>query len=301
MLAIITLLATVFSAPRYRSLIRVTLSLNMGFSGVIPTAHGVVLHWEVSVPFSAAASLMFSTPTSTETNVVDNALAFVLSSDGSRVFSSSTSSFEIEASFSIKPELSFEVGRGSMSREAAGKPSDTRVSGTSFGEEMVFESLEVSKFSLPEIEIFPASEDCSFPLKPEAVSLLQRSHCYPEYLVPLDGVAGADLGLLDFSAPPVEAPKLFTFVLKLALLTNFLGEGTVSPVEAAGSFGDVLGDAKLLGFPRNLDDGVLSVHAEHLRSKLPLMTEQLLWHGSWQQSEEARNVSRHDNASYYLY
>lgn len=46
---------------------------------------------------------------------------------------------------------------------------------------------------------------------------------------------------------------------------------------------------------------VWSAHAEHLRSKLPSMIEQLLWHGSWQQSEEARNVLRHDNASYYLH
>lgn len=43
-LAIITLLAPVFSTPRFRPF-RATLFLIMGFSGVIPAAHAVVLHW----------------------------------------------------------------------------------------------------------------------------------------------------------------------------------------------------------------------------------------------------------------
>lgn len=34
----------------------------------------------------------------------------------------------------------------------------------------------------------------------------------------------------------------------------------------------------------------LFVHAERLKSKLPSKREQSLWHGSWQPSEEARNV-----------
>ncbi|KAJ6296102.1 hypothetical protein OIU76_026890 [Salix suchowensis] len=43
-LAIIALLAPVFSTPRFRPF-RATLFLTMGFSGVIPAAHAVVLHW----------------------------------------------------------------------------------------------------------------------------------------------------------------------------------------------------------------------------------------------------------------
>ncbi|CAK7338136.1 unnamed protein product [Dovyalis caffra] len=43
-LAIITLLSPVFSTPRYRPF-RAALFLVMGFSGVIPAAHAVVLHW----------------------------------------------------------------------------------------------------------------------------------------------------------------------------------------------------------------------------------------------------------------
>ncbi|ESW26848.1 hypothetical protein PHAVU_003G153200 [Phaseolus vulgaris] len=43
-LAIITLLAPSLSTPRFRPL-RATLFLSMGFSGVIPAAHAVVLHW----------------------------------------------------------------------------------------------------------------------------------------------------------------------------------------------------------------------------------------------------------------
>lgn len=43
-LAIITLLAPVFSTPRFRPF-RAALFLIMGFSGVIPAAHAVVLHW----------------------------------------------------------------------------------------------------------------------------------------------------------------------------------------------------------------------------------------------------------------
>ncbi|KAK6942336.1 AdipoR/hemolysin-III-related [Dillenia turbinata] len=41
---IITLLAPVFSSPRFRSF-RAALFLTMGFLGVIPAAHAVVLHW----------------------------------------------------------------------------------------------------------------------------------------------------------------------------------------------------------------------------------------------------------------
>ncbi|KAE8654475.1 Heptahelical transmembrane protein 2 [Hibiscus syriacus] len=43
-LAIITLLAPALSAPRYRNF-RACLFLAMGFSGVIPAAHAVSLHW----------------------------------------------------------------------------------------------------------------------------------------------------------------------------------------------------------------------------------------------------------------
>ncbi|GKV42115.1 hypothetical protein SLEP1_g49557 [Rubroshorea leprosula] len=43
-LAIITLLAPALSSPRFRSF-RATLFLTMGFSGVVPAAHAVVLHW----------------------------------------------------------------------------------------------------------------------------------------------------------------------------------------------------------------------------------------------------------------
>ncbi|XP_021822571.1 heptahelical transmembrane protein 2-like isoform X4 [Prunus avium] len=43
-LAIITLLSPSLSAPRFRSF-RATLFLSMGFSGVIPTVHALVLYW----------------------------------------------------------------------------------------------------------------------------------------------------------------------------------------------------------------------------------------------------------------
>lgn len=43
-LAIITLLSPSLSAPRFRSF-RATLFLSMGFSGVIPVVHALVLYW----------------------------------------------------------------------------------------------------------------------------------------------------------------------------------------------------------------------------------------------------------------
>nr|XP_015891849.2 heptahelical transmembrane protein 2 isoform X1 [Ziziphus jujuba var. spinosa] len=51
-LAIITLLAPVFSAPKFRQF-RAFLFLSMGLSGVVPAVHAVVLHWGSSHIFVA--------------------------------------------------------------------------------------------------------------------------------------------------------------------------------------------------------------------------------------------------------
>ncbi|KAF8400472.1 hypothetical protein HHK36_013770 [Tetracentron sinense] len=53
-LAIITLLAPALSTPRFRPF-RATLFLAMGFSGVVPAAHSVALHWNHPQTFVALA------------------------------------------------------------------------------------------------------------------------------------------------------------------------------------------------------------------------------------------------------
>ncbi|XP_022731942.1 heptahelical transmembrane protein 2-like [Durio zibethinus] len=63
-LAIITLLAPVFTAPRFRSF-RASLFLTMGFSGVIPAAHAVALHWGhphifVSLGYELAMAFLYA-------------------------------------------------------------------------------------------------------------------------------------------------------------------------------------------------------------------------------------------------
>ncbi|XP_021277733.1 heptahelical transmembrane protein 2 [Herrania umbratica] len=63
-LAIITLLAPALSAPRFRSF-RATLFLTMGFSGVIPAAHAVALHWGhphmfVSLGYELAMAFLYA-------------------------------------------------------------------------------------------------------------------------------------------------------------------------------------------------------------------------------------------------
>ena len=64
-LAIITLLAPSFSTPRFRPL-RASLFLSMGFSGVIPAAHAVALHWGqphifVAVGYELAMAILYAT------------------------------------------------------------------------------------------------------------------------------------------------------------------------------------------------------------------------------------------------
>lgn len=51
--AVVTLLAPALSSGRYRSF-RATLFLTMGFSGVIPAAHAVILYWESNPQISLA-------------------------------------------------------------------------------------------------------------------------------------------------------------------------------------------------------------------------------------------------------
>ncbi|XVE71692.1 hypothetical protein DITRI_Ditri10aG0171900 [Diplodiscus trichospermus] len=63
-LAIITLLAPALSAPRFRSF-RASLFLTMGFSGVIPAAHAVALHWGhphifVSIGYELAMAILYA-------------------------------------------------------------------------------------------------------------------------------------------------------------------------------------------------------------------------------------------------
>lgn len=63
-LAIITLLAPAFSAPQFRSF-RASLFLTMGFSGVIPAAHAVALHWGhphifVSLGYELAMAILYA-------------------------------------------------------------------------------------------------------------------------------------------------------------------------------------------------------------------------------------------------
>ncbi|KAI3881891.1 hypothetical protein MKX03_008864 [Papaver bracteatum] len=53
-LVIVTLLAPALSSPKYRSF-RATLFLTMGFSGVVPAAHAVILHWGHPAIFVALA------------------------------------------------------------------------------------------------------------------------------------------------------------------------------------------------------------------------------------------------------
>ncbi|KAJ4957539.1 hypothetical protein NE237_024650 [Protea cynaroides] len=64
-LAIITLLAPALSAPRFRSF-RAALFLTMGFSGVIPAGHALVLHWDsphilVSLAYELAMAVSYAT------------------------------------------------------------------------------------------------------------------------------------------------------------------------------------------------------------------------------------------------
>ncbi|KAK7329891.1 hypothetical protein VNO77_24072 [Canavalia gladiata] len=64
-LAIITLLAPSLSAPRFRPL-RAFLFLCMGFSGVIPAAHAVALHWGqphifVAIGYELAMAILYAT------------------------------------------------------------------------------------------------------------------------------------------------------------------------------------------------------------------------------------------------
>ncbi|OMO54166.1 Hly-III-related protein [Corchorus olitorius] len=63
-LAIITLLSPALSSPRFRSF-RATLFLTMGFSGVIPAAHAVALHWGhphifVSLGYELAMAILYA-------------------------------------------------------------------------------------------------------------------------------------------------------------------------------------------------------------------------------------------------
>ncbi|XWS27241.1 hypothetical protein CRYUN_Cryun26dG0097800 [Craigia yunnanensis] len=63
-LAIITLLAPAFSAPQFRSL-RASLFLTMGFSGMIPAAHAIALHWGhphifVSLGYELAMAFLYA-------------------------------------------------------------------------------------------------------------------------------------------------------------------------------------------------------------------------------------------------
>ena len=63
--AIITLLAPVLSTPRFRSF-RAALFLTMGFSGVVPAAHAVALHWGqphifVSLGYELAMAILYAT------------------------------------------------------------------------------------------------------------------------------------------------------------------------------------------------------------------------------------------------
>jgi adiponectin receptor len=63
-LAIITLLSPALSSPRFRSF-RANLFLSMGFSGVIPAAHAVALHWGhphifVSLGYELAMAVLYA-------------------------------------------------------------------------------------------------------------------------------------------------------------------------------------------------------------------------------------------------
>ncbi|XP_044463970.1 heptahelical transmembrane protein 2 isoform X2 [Mangifera indica] len=63
-LAVITLLAPVLSSPRFRSF-RAALFVTMGFSGVIPATHAVLLHWGhphiyMALGFELAMALLYS-------------------------------------------------------------------------------------------------------------------------------------------------------------------------------------------------------------------------------------------------
>ncbi|XP_025630640.1 heptahelical transmembrane protein 2 [Arachis hypogaea] len=64
-LAIITLLAPSFSSPRFRPL-RASLFLCMGFSGIIPAAHALALHWghphiNIAVGYELAMAVLYAT------------------------------------------------------------------------------------------------------------------------------------------------------------------------------------------------------------------------------------------------
>lgn len=64
-LVIITLLAPSLSAPQFRHL-RAFLFLTMGFSGVIPAAHAVILHWGhphiyVALGYELAMAILYAT------------------------------------------------------------------------------------------------------------------------------------------------------------------------------------------------------------------------------------------------
>nr|KYP51445.1 Adiponectin receptor protein 1 [Cajanus cajan] len=64
-LAIITLLAPALSTPRFRPL-RASLFLCMGFSGIIPAAHAVILHWGqphifVALGYELAMAILYAT------------------------------------------------------------------------------------------------------------------------------------------------------------------------------------------------------------------------------------------------
>ncbi|KAL2455849.1 Heptahelical transmembrane protein 2 [Abeliophyllum distichum] len=63
-LAVITLLAPALSSGRFRGF-RATLFLSMGFSGVIPAAHSVILHWDhpqilVALGYEIAMGLLYA-------------------------------------------------------------------------------------------------------------------------------------------------------------------------------------------------------------------------------------------------
>lgn len=64
-LVIITLLAPSLSAPQFRPL-RAILFLSMGFSGIIPAAHALILHWGhphifVALGYELAMALLYAT------------------------------------------------------------------------------------------------------------------------------------------------------------------------------------------------------------------------------------------------
>ena len=64
-LAIITLLAPLLSTPRFRHF-RASIFLSMGFSGVIPAVHALVLHWGhphilVALGYELVMAIMYAT------------------------------------------------------------------------------------------------------------------------------------------------------------------------------------------------------------------------------------------------